>query len=114
MWICLNNGFLSAVKDHFNPDSVLVRARVRKHLEDNFPNDVIFQIPNSDYAWRVRLKKTQWAEFLYEKSLSIEYTNFKNSVKDYDLKDMYSEIWWLGMQLQIKNDPRGHDLDDVL
>lgn len=100
---------MSSVQDTFNPDCVLVRARCKEHLLQHWPERKLFQVPNSDYAWRVRLKKTTWAVFLADQALNIEYTNFKNSVTDTELKKMYSEIWWLGLELQEKYEGPNED-----
>lgn len=109
MWVCLNDGFLSAVQDRFNPDCVLVRARVKDHLRSTFPDrvDKIYQVPGSDYAWRIRIKKETWARFLVDRALDIDYTNFKDSVKDKRLKTMYTEFWWHGLELQDEAEDSG-------
>lgn len=103
MWICLNNAFLSAIEDRYDNNYLMVRARIKKHLEDVFSNRLteIFSIPNSDYAWRIRILKSDYADIISKKILEeITYDNFKNSVNDDLLHDWYYKIWYHGYILQ--------------
>jgi len=93
MWICLNNGYLSAVQSEDNYEVLVVRARAREHLEDNFPEHDIIDWEGTDYLFRIYITKTEFAEFLFDKALAIEYDNFKNSVTDKKLHNMYVSFW---------------------
>lgn len=102
MWICVNDGFLSAVQDRYNKDYLIVRARRKNHLEDNFPERTkeIFTKKDSDYPWRLSLSKKEFAVFVAYKALSIDYDNFKKSVKEKELHNFYMDIWWEGLFMQ--------------
>ena len=96
MWICLNNSFLSAVSDRNDPEGLVVRARKRGHLVDAFKGhdiNIIKSPVGSDYAYRIRIKRKALAAIMAEKITNIDYDNFKNSVKDVKLHDMYLK-WW--------------------
>jgi len=103
MWLCMNDGFLSAVEDKDNPDMLWVRARRREHLVDmmkktgcKFYN--IQYTKNRDYQFRIHVPKVVFAsEIVPALVMSIDYTNFKNSVKDQDLKMFYSNVWGDGV-----------------
>jgi hypothetical protein len=92
MWICLSDGFLSIVEDTKKPGNLLVRARKRKHLQ-NFAECKIEETPERDYRWRTTLPKKIVAQLVAERLLSLDYSNFKSTVFDLDLHDMY-ETWW--------------------
>ena len=98
----MNDGFISAVENAFNPDNVLVRARKIEHLENIFPEraDEIYTVPNSDYAVRIDILKAEFAKVVTNRILNINYNNFKNSVVDGELHDMYLNVWHLGYQMQ--------------
>ena len=97
MWICLNDGFLSIVQIDDNPGMLQVRARKRSHLESflrgsSFERN-IFRTPDRDYHWRVSLGRSTVVELLERQVLGIDYSNFKASVQDPRLHDMYA-TWW--------------------
>jgi len=103
MWICLNNGFLSAVEDRNDHDFLMVRARRKEHLEAVFPERIneIYTVPNSDYAYRISVSKKLFAHIISESIINkISYPNFKNSVKDKILKRFYGLVWWNGLEMQ--------------
>ena len=94
MWICLNDGFLSIVQDRANRGHLLVRARKREHLRGFLGSEEgIAHTPTRDYAYRISLPKEAVAELLSKRIWAIEYDNFKNSVGNDELHDMY-ENWW--------------------
>lgn len=110
MWLCLNQGFLSAVQDSKNPGYLLVRARDKQHLDTYFPDHEKFSYKNSDYAWRIRISQEDFAEFVKQQALNIDYSNFKDSIptKLKKLKEWFSEIWWVGYDYQEQNKTRNH------
>ena len=95
MWLCFNKGFFSVVQstDPEQSGKLCVRARVRSHLEDAFPKHEIFDTPRRDYPCRVFISGEELSTFLLKQSASIDYDNFKNSVKDRALHDAYTDIW---------------------
>lgn len=102
MWVCFNNAFVSAVQDREHPDGLVVRARRKKHLEAIFPdrNDII-GMKGSDYKWRIFCTKLEFAEIVRKSIMDIDYDNFKNSVKDKALHDMYLDVWSAGYHMQM-------------
>lgn len=101
MWVCFNNAFVSAVQDRDNPDGLVVRARRKKHLEVIFPDREIIGMTGSDYKWRICVKKEEFAEIVRKSIMGIDYDNFKNSVKDKALHDMYLDVWSAGYHMQM-------------
>ena len=100
MWICLNDGFFSVVEDRDDHDYVWVRARNPRHLENLIPNIEVQLTPEADYCSRTRILKSELADVLTGKVLGINYPNFKNSVKEPQLKRLYSDFWLLGLHYQ--------------
>ena len=101
MWICFNDGFVSAVEDWNDKNRLRVRARKREHLE--FLNKHIQEDRGSDYKFRCFIDKESFAELVKQRILDIDYGNFKNSVKDDNLHDLYSDFWQLHYMYQAKN-----------
>ena len=96
MWICFNDGFVSAVEDRADFDGLVIRSRRKDILVELFGEDeVITNAPgSSDYKYRVFTTKKKYAEIVYNRILNIEYDNFKNSVGDRDLHDLYAGFWY--------------------
>lgn len=94
MWICLNNGFVSIVKDKLNKNDFVVRSRRKEILENLFPNNEITTLSISDYKYRTYCSKKDLSDILINRIEQINYTNFKNSVRDYDLHDLYNSFWF--------------------
>jgi hypothetical protein len=94
MWICLNDGFLSVVDAPYAGDGMLaVRGRVRAHVEAAFPGAEILETPDRDYPFRTLQTREAVAATIAERVRTIEYTNFKDSVREPPLKHAYSTIW---------------------
>jgi len=94
MWICFNDAFVSAVKAPWpDVDCLLVRARRKAHLTKLFPRMRITHTPQNDYHWRVTVPAKQWADLVAKQIMNIDYDNFKDSVKERKLHDMYA-LWW--------------------
>ena len=80
---------------------VFVRARRPSHI-DGFmsKSEDLYSIiitETNDYQFRVHLDKNKASEILSKHLLSIDYTNFKNSVKELDLINMYDRVWRIGV-----------------
>jgi len=70
-----------------DPDRIMVRARVRKHLEslqERFPDLLrgceIREFAHSDYAFRIFVPKPVWAEVMAGMAEETDYDNFKSEV----------------------------------
>jgi hypothetical protein len=94
MWICFNDGFLSVVADKNNPARLMVRARRKQDLLNACRNDVeVLKDAGTDYRWRAFVERKAFSALVTARIDKIDYTNFKNSVKDHDLHDMYMDFW---------------------
>lgn len=99
MWICFNDGFVSAVEDWNDKSMLRVRARKREHLE--FLNVPIQQDQGTDYKFRCFINKESFADIVKQRILNIDYGNFKSSVTDQNLHDLYANFWELHYDYQI-------------
>lgn len=102
MWLCLNNSFLSIVSHYDDPSKLLVRSRVAGHIEAVFPDAKVYERKGSDYAFRADVPRQQVADAISKRLMTIDYTNFKNSVQDHDLHDAYAGFWSIMYRLQDK------------
>jgi hypothetical protein len=100
MWICLNDAFVSAVADPTMPGMLKVRARKREHLAKLFPANKIHGSSRTDYGWRVIVTKEAFADLVAGRIHGIEYDNFKDSVVDDKLHDLYADMWTLHWEYQ--------------
>lgn len=100
MWICFNNAFVSAVAIKGEPGMLKVRARRRKHLKKLFPDYRIVKTKNTDYRYRVFVDREEFADLVRDKVMRIEYGNFKDSVIDDELHNLYADFWRLHWQYQ--------------
>jgi hypothetical protein len=69
-------------------------------LKRLFPDAQIIEIPNRDYACRVFVTKQEFAELLNRRVGGIDYPNFKNSVRDHGLHNLYADFWELHWSYQ--------------
>ena len=102
MWICLNNAFLSAVAKDCAADELLVRARVKNHITNVFPDAKVKTSDNTDYRFRAVVKRDAIAKALADQVKCIQYPNFKDSVRDDNLHSAYSRVWSAMYTLQSK------------
>lgn len=100
MWICFNDGFISAVQDRGSPKRLVVRARRREILESLFPDKEIVVSVFSDYKYRVFSSKDEFADLVVARTAGIQYDNFKDSVADEDLRRLYSDFWLMHLDYQ--------------
>ena len=111
MWICFNDAFVSAVLDPSDKsdNTIMLRARNKKHLKNLLPNNKILEDVGTDYKYRTFLSKTSFANLLSERIMDLDYFNFKNSVENDRLHELYSKIWYAGMNYQLQNEAWGED-----
>ena len=102
MWVCLNNAFVSIVKDKAT-GLMKVRARKREHLERLFPDHEIHRSNNTDYRFRVFVDQEAVAKRIAELVRAIDYSNFKNSVRENGLHDLYTGFWGDHSEYQRKD-----------
>jgi hypothetical protein len=100
MWICFNDGFVSVVNDKLGIDDLVVRSRRREILETLFPNKSITELYVSDYKYRIYCSKKEMQKVLIQRIENIDYSNFKSSVVDEDLHNLYNSMWFLHYRYQ--------------
>ena len=94
MWICLSDGFLSVVADKNDQTRLMVRGRRKNDLLNIFGQDAqIVETAEADYRWRTFVTRAAFKAVLDSRIDTISYTNFKNSVKDDELHEMYMDFW---------------------
>ena len=104
MWICFNDAFISIVEDKAT-GMMKVRARKRKHLTVLFPDAEIHESNKTDYRFRVFVERWEVTAvtsraILGEGPRAVTYDNFKDSVKDATLHDLYAAFWRLHNEYQ--------------
>jgi hypothetical protein len=122
MWIFTKHGFFSAVcarqgdGNHgqpVDPDRIMVRARVRGHLEalkKRFPELLgrcdIQVSADTDYAYRLFVQKPAWVQVLAGLAEETDYDNFKSEVARQQGRDgaayerSLHEVWSVMHRLQ--------------
>lgn len=100
MWICFNDGFVSAVEHRDSPDILMIRARRREILENLFPGEDIVEGGSTDYHYRVVVAKTAFADVVSKRISEISYPNFKDSVEDHEMHELYEKFWSLHRRYQ--------------
>ena len=118
MWIFTRWGFYSIAcankpgSNEIDPDTVMVRARVRKHLmnlKKRFPtlaNARIMAIPDRDYGYRLVVPKAVWVEVLAGLAEEQTWSNFKSEATsrmaqtDSAYIAKLHAVWWEMLQLQ--------------
>src|ERR1017187_2450237 len=104
MWNCFNDGFVSVVADKNNPDRLLVRARRKQDLLSVCGKDVeVLKDAGTDYRWRAFVDRNAFSALVAARFDKIDYTNFKNSVRDHDLHEMYMDFWSRHYRYQEKD-----------
>lgn len=114
MWLFTKYGFFSAVcaaqskrGGDVDPNTIMVRARVRAHLEAlkaRFPRLKAAKIltdAGTDYRYRIIVPKEAWAEVAAALAQEIDYGNFKSACKrDHEYHDALMRVWTVVRGLQ--------------
>lgn len=99
MWIFTKAGFFSVVQDRDNPDMLLLRSRKRLDLENLCQiakvEDDIWNDPQADYPWRMRIEKEEFSRVAGEMVFDINYDNFKNTIarQNPNRAVTYAQVW---------------------
>jgi len=111
MWIYNSEGFFSVVQNHeCSENELMVRARCKQDLENllrllpsSEPLEII-ETMSADYAYRVKVCKRDFADYLFATAMGVKYPNFKNSLpKNDDLRRMtYEDVWSAMYQWQAR------------
>lgn len=100
MWIMLNNAFISVVDKAPKRDQLVVRARVPGHIEAVFPNATVITDTTGDYMFRAFIDRIDVADAMFKAVMDIDYSNFKNSIKDDRYHNACSSVWGVMSRLQ--------------
>jgi hypothetical protein len=102
MWIVTNKSFLSVVEEKSDKTKFVVRARIKGDIEAFFedPSMKVIETNNSDYRFRVFVDKSFFKMKIMKEINSIDYDNFKDSVKSAERKTWYTRIWSVMFDVQ--------------
>ena len=83
MWLFTQRGFISAVQDSQDKNTILVRARDKKTLEfiSELYEKEVLRTPNNDYPYRVIVSREQFANFLTTEVDMLDYSNYKSRLE---------------------------------
>lgn len=113
MWLMIPGGFFSIVQkpEDIEDGMLTIRARVAsdlKVLRKYIPKmGKITESENSDYRYRVRVKKENFAEALGNIAKAIDYSNFKDevlTVQGQERANTYMGVWSALRSLQYPAD----------
>ena len=94
MWVLTNHGFYSIVKIlDTNPEEFWIRSRRKEHLTTYFSEERIIHTHATDYQYRVTINKEELIDIFNHLPQEIDYTNFKDSIQDKELKDAALYVW---------------------
>ncbi len=100
-WLCFNDAFLSVVNHRTEQDLLVVRARRREHLANVFgPSATIEVTPDRDYKYRTIADRKKVADIVASRIQNIDYGNFKDSVRNGGLHNLYARFWALHHEYQ--------------
>ena len=101
MWIFTNKGYISVVKHNHDTGYVMVRAREKQVLSwlqeiakaENLTVKPIEYTPKADYQYRMMVHKLSFSCIMAKLIIGMEYTNFKDSIKNKDYGNLAMELW---------------------
>lgn len=102
MWLFTSGAFVSVVADRANPQNLLVRARVKSHLQALFPQATVTETPHADYRYRATVNRKIVKQVVADQISAIDYENFKDSVVDPDYHSACLRVWASMHQLQLQ------------
>ena len=88
MWLMTTYGFFSVAQSQHKPSLLMVRARTKKHLKNlkkrftQLHHCRIKKTQLIDYRFRIFVKRKVWIKISAELASEIDYSNFKNQVKE--------------------------------
>lgn len=100
MWLFTSSGFVSIVQDRDNKENLLVRARVRSHLQALFPQSKVAETLDSDYRFRCTVTRKSVEKVIAKLVASIDYDNFKNSISQPAYHSACQKVWGVMHGLQ--------------
>lgn len=100
MWLFASKAFLSIVQDPTDANTLIVRSRVEGNIETMFPNAKVTRRPERDYLFRAFIPREEVAKAAADYVMGLNYTNFKNSVRDHDYHHACTRVWHVMADLQ--------------
>jgi hypothetical protein len=100
MWIMLYDCFFSIVSKDCAPDELMVRARRPGDIEKVFKGYKATEYTQSDYHYRCAIPKKVIIAALTTEIEDIDYSNFKNAIKDDKFHRAASDMWFTLSRLQ--------------
>ncbi|HDR9165235.1 TPA: hypothetical protein QDB28_005685 [Burkholderia vietnamiensis] len=102
MWLTLSDAFLSIVSIPGDAEHLKVRARRKGDIERVFKDCSIKveRTPGRDYLYRAVIPRALVGLVVSEHVMSINYDNFKNSVRDGRLHTACNRVWHVMADLQ--------------
>lgn len=110
MWLMTDRGFYSVVDKGDREGYLCVRGRVSADIEALFELDSlkdyaggIIETDDSDYRFRVYVRREDWVKAAADMAEKIDYSNFKSAVgrdQGPDRAHVYMEVWSALYELQ--------------
>lgn len=110
MWVMSTRGFYSAVQKREDQEAGLITVRARVRADLVRLNEILPQKRRiyretffTDYEWRMRLPKDEWAFAVEFMASEIDYDNFKDEVKRLQGSErswVYSDVWQALLRLE--------------
>ncbi|TRZ89140.1 MAG: hypothetical protein D4R84_18280 [Rhodocyclaceae bacterium] len=99
MWIFLPDSFVSVVADRNDDSRLLVRGRQPGDVEAflapvTLPTECsVSETPGADYRFRAFVPREVVARAVVAHAASIDYSNFKNTVREAARHSAYMRVW---------------------
>jgi hypothetical protein len=112
MWMITTQGFYSVVEHRDDPNMMIVRARVKKDLENlkrQLPDLRVYEDRSADYLYRADVSRDDWMRAAALLAGDVNYPNFKNEVDHRQGKNrhsIYSRVWGVLADLEPGFDER--------
>lgn len=116
MWIFSTKGFFSVVEQENDPDQVLIRARLKKDIQNikrlfnglELKTGRIIANGHFDYKYRFTADRMDWILVMNQLMLDLDYRNFKDAVYKVDSRECrdnrhaaYFQVWTTMRKLQL-------------
>jgi hypothetical protein len=119
MWLFTRYGFFSVVCAHGTTQTMMIRARCRRHLAAllkrfSWLPKKIRENNGTDYRYRILVAKDDWLVIADELANEINYENFKEATgkKDKEYSDALLRIWAMMHALQPYPPQPKHSIHD--
>jgi hypothetical protein len=109
MWLFTRYGFFSVTVSKQDPSKMQIRARSKADLErlaefakDKMGADLgeIIETPHADYHYRLIVGPSTWGQLAVKLADDVDYSNFKNEIRDPYRHALYEEVWFTMLKLQ--------------